>query len=145
MHRSEPPDLALFAVFAVALFAPLAFVEFVGGGMTLANDVRDAVSGRPGWGNAVGRAVVSALCLLIPAAGLGYGARPQWFHCWRTGVTSCKRGQGVRSALSEQDGGCHRNDDSAGPGRPDGRPGDTLSVGTEGCTSRSLPPSPIRP
>jgi hypothetical protein len=75
MRRHEPPDLTLFAVFAIALFVALSFLDLVGGGETLAHDTRHAISGGPGSAAAAGRAVVLALCTAVPAAGLGYGAQ----------------------------------------------------------------------
>jgi hypothetical protein len=72
MRRYEPPDFLLFALIAFAAFLPLAFVDPAGQGLSLARDVRKLAEGPPNWLTVAGRAAGTALCMALPAAGLGW-------------------------------------------------------------------------
>jgi hypothetical protein len=74
MRRSEPPDFLWFAIFSLALFLPLSFVDLVGGGNSL-----QACFGEIALGSITWRTVSGVICMVpmlaVPAAGFGWWAQ----------------------------------------------------------------------
>ena len=69
--RQSKPDLALFAIFSLAAFAPLGFIDLVGDDRSFWGCVRAIGRGEflLGWMSCLG------LMLTIPAAGFGWWAQ----------------------------------------------------------------------